>query len=91
MFHTHGNNPFNIGRDCVGVQWLFSPTVAVVGLENSVYSVTEDDGVVEVCAVVQSANMESPNMECPIDFAFTVILLTSDDSAGIRKLVTCCA
>ena len=60
--------------------------MAVVGLETSVYSVTEDDGVVEVCAVVLS-----PIMECPIDFAFTVILSTSDDSAGIRKLVTCCA
>ena len=51
----------------------------MVGLERTLYQVSEDVGVVEVCAIVYSPN---GNIPCPIDFAFDVILSTSDDSAG---------
>ena len=51
---------------------------AVVGLERTFYNVTEDVGVVEVCAIVYS-----PTIVCPIAFPFDVRLSTDDDSAGI--------
>ncbi|CAI8015468.1 hypothetical protein GBAR_LOCUS9583, partial [Geodia barretti] len=50
--------------------------VAVVGLEMTVYSVSEGDGNVEVCAVVHS-----PNIDCPIEFSFAVNLTTKDGTA----------
>ena len=56
---------------------LFTP-VAVVGLERTL-RVSEDDGVVEVCAVVTSPD---GNVPCPIAFPFDVSLSTTDDSAG---------
>ena len=51
---------------------------AVVGLEKTIYSVFEDGGVVEVCAIVYS-----PTIDCPIAFPFDVSLSTSDRTAGI--------
>ena len=51
---------------------------AVVGLEKTIYSVFEDVGVVEVCAIVYS-----PNIVCPIAFPFDVSLSTGDRTAGI--------
>ena len=48
-----------------------------MGLEKTFYNVTEDVGVVEVCAVVYS-----PTIDCPIAFPFDVRLLTRDGSAG---------
>ena len=51
---------------------------AVVGLERTLYSVSEDVGVVEVCAIVYS-----PIIDCPIAFSFNVSLSTSDSTAGI--------
>ena len=45
----------------------------------TIYQVSEDDGVVEVCAVVYSQNVT-----CPIEFAFNVTLSTSDGIAGIH-------
>ena len=50
---------------------------AVVGLERTFYSVSEDVGVVEVCAIVYS-----PTIDCPIAFPFNVSLSTSEGSAG---------
>ena len=55
--------------------------MAVVGLERTFYNVSEDVGVVEVCAIVLSPNGDTP---CPIDFAFDVNLSTNNDSAGIN-------
>ena len=49
-----------------------------MGLERTFYSVPEDVGVVEVCAIVYS-----PNIVCPINFPFDVSLSTSDNTAGI--------
>ena len=54
--------------------------MAVVGLETILYQVSEDEGVVEVCAIVYSPN---GNLACPISFPFDVSLSTGDDSAGI--------
>ena len=47
--------------------------MAFVGLEKTFYQVSEDVGVVEVCAIVYNP---SP---CPINFAFDVSLSTSSD------------
>ena len=47
--------------------------MAVVGLETAVYNVSEDVGVVEVCAIVHS-----PNTTCPISVSFGVSLSTGD-------------
>ena len=54
------------------------PTVARVGLERTFYSVSEDVGVVELCARV----LYEPVIECPIAFPFDVRLSTSDNTAG---------
>ena len=56
------------------------PPVAVVGLEKTFYQVSEDVGVVEVCAIVYS-----PTIVCPIEFPFNVALNTTDGSAGKRR------
>ena len=52
---------------------------AVVGLERTFYQVSEDVGVVEVCAVVYS-----PSGACPITFPFNVVLSTSEDAVANR-------
>ena len=49
-----------------------------MGLEKTFYNVTEDVGVVEVCAIVYM-----PTIDCPINFAFDVSLSTDNGSAGI--------
>ena len=50
---------------------------AMVGLERTVYNVLENEGVVEVCAIV-----ESPDIDCPIQFPFNVSLSTRNGTAG---------
>ena len=52
-------------------------TEAVVGLENTSYTVLESVGVVEVCTIVYS-----PNLPCPIDHPFNVSFSTDDRTAG---------
>ena len=52
-----------------------------MGLERTFYNVSEDVGVVEVCAIVYS-----PTIVCPIAFPFDVSLSTSDNTAGIFLL-----
>ena len=49
----------------------------MVGLERTFYKVSEDVGVVEVCGLVYS-----PEIECPIAFAFNVTLKTMYGCAG---------
>ena len=49
----------------------------MVGLEETFYQVSEGDGVVVVCVVVYE-----PNISCPIEFPFDVMLSTIDGSAG---------
>ena len=52
--------------------------MAVVGLETTLYMVSETAGAVEVCAVVREPSME----DCPISFPFEVMLSTNDDTAS---------
>ena len=54
----------------------------MVGMERIFHQVSEDDGVVEVCAIVYS-----PNITCPITFSFNVSLSTSDDNAGMQAII----
>ena len=49
----------------------------MVGLERTLYIVSEDKDVVEVCAI-----MYSPTIDCPIAFSFNVTLSTGDNTAG---------
>ena len=60
------------------------PSDAVVGLDKTDYQVSEDVGVVEVCAIVHT-----PNITCPIEFTFHINLSTSDKSAGIYTSTMC--
>ena len=53
--------------------------MAVVGLEETFYNVSENIGVVEVCVVVHQ-----PVSGCPISFPFNVSLYTLDGTAGNR-------
>ena len=48
-----------------------------MGLERTVYNVLENVGVVEVCAIVYS-----PDIDCPIQFPFNVSLSTRNGTAG---------
>ena len=63
---------------CIFVSFYTFTSVAVVGLERTFYNVSEDVGLVEVCAIVYS-----PTIDCPINFPFDVSLSTSDNTAGI--------
>ena len=40
---------------------------------------SEDEGMVEVCAIVTS-----PDIMCPIEFPFQVNLSTTNETAGVR-------
>ena len=55
---------------------VFSPG-AVVGLEQTFFSVSEDVGYVKLCAVVTF-----PDIVCPIEFPFDVGFSTADGTAG---------
>ena len=59
-------------------------TVAVVGLEETVYNVSEGVGAVELCAVVFIPTIDE---DCPISFQFEVNLLSNNGSAGITVYV----
>ena len=50
----------------------------MVGLEKTIYNVSEYVGVLELCAIIYS-----PTINCPIVFPFDVSLSTSDNTAGI--------
>ena len=54
-------------------------SVAIVGLEETFISVSENVSIVELCAIVYEPN---ETFNCPIDFPFTVSLTTSDYTAG---------
>ena len=55
--------------------------MAVVGLERTLHQVSEDVGVVEVCAIVYS-----PEVDCPIEFLFEVNLIIINGSAGKQRV-----
>ena len=52
-------------------------TGAIVGLQATAYTVSEDDDTLTVCAVVTS-----PDIMCPIQLSFNVTLTVVDDVAG---------
>ena len=56
--------------------------MAVVGLEETFYSTPEDGGAVEMCVVVHL-----PDIDRLIQFPFTVLLSTTDFSAGIAPII----
>ena len=56
-----------------------SHVVITVGLERTLYQVSEDVGAVNVCAII---NFYSSNVDCPVPFSFDINLLTGDGSAG---------
>ena len=51
--------------------------VAVVGLEQTFFSVEEDVGLIQICV-----NVSFPEIDCPIAFPFEVLLSTADGTAG---------
>ena len=53
----------------------------MVGLES--FTVSEDVGVVELCARVFE-----PDIDCPIEFPFNVVLFSTDRTAGIYKYLS---
>ena len=55
---------------------LLSPG-AVVGLDPTLFDVSENVSHVQLCAVVSE-----PDITCPIKFPFEVELSTSDETAG---------
>ena len=63
--------------------------MAVIGLESTSYQVSEDVGVVEVCAVVNS-----PRIECHIEFLFEISISTSHNTSGmtvsVLSMKSCC-
>ena len=58
----------------------------MVDLEETLYNVSEDVGVVELCA-----NVSSPVNDCPIKFPFVVRLSTHDGSAGTVSISILCS
>ena len=50
----------------------------MVVLEKTLYNVSEEDGAVEVCAIVKS-----PRVGCPIAYDFSLILSYSYENEGI--------
>ena len=59
----------------------FCSAGAVVGMEQTFFSVSEDVGYIELCAIVSF-----PDITCPIEFTFEVELLTADGTAGILEV-----
>ena len=49
-----------------------------MGLERTIFTVSEDLGVVELCARVYE-----PTIDCPIEFPFNTAISTADGTAGI--------
>ena len=60
-------------------------TVAVLAWENPMKRVREDVGHIQVCSTVQS-----PAINCPLNFPLDLNILTISDTAGmcVKKIVT---
>lgn len=56
----------------------------VVSLEETLYKCNEEEGAVEVCAVVRSP------VECPVPFSFDIRIYTVDYTAGNNSHVETC-
>ena len=55
---------------------------AVVGLEDTSLTLSEDAGVIEICAAISS-----PDTLCPVEYPFEIMLETLSGTAG--KVVYC--
>ena len=53
-------------------------TEALVGLERTIFTVSEYVGIVELCVRVFE-----PDIECPIQFPFVIDISTADGTTGI--------
>ena len=60
------------------------PDTPIVSLEDTSYTVNEDVGHVNVCALI--TNSES----CPLQFVFTITLSTRDETAGTYYYIVLC-
>ena len=60
---------------------FFSNPGALVGLENTSYTVLEDAGAVEICAVISF-----PEITCPVSYHFEVVIRTISGTAGIDSV-----
>ena len=54
--------------------------MAVVGLEKTLNTITEEDEMIDVCVVVKNPDYEGE--ECPVASSFDIVISTVDDSAG---------
>ena len=59
------------------------PTAARVTIQNPTYEVNENEGIVQVCALVQSPFPVRP--DCHLDFSFTLRLTATPGTAGNIK------
>ena len=50
----------------------------MIGLERTIFTVSEDVGVLELCARVFE-----PAIDCPIEFPFNIDISIADGTAGI--------
>ena len=60
---------------------FFSNPGALIGLENTSYTVLEDAGAVEICAVISF-----PEITCPVSYHFEVVIRTISGTAGIDSV-----
>lgn len=60
-------------------------TAAIVGFNQSNYTIEEDGGAVEICIVVYQ-----PDGEVPVEFEFEVEVTTGDGTAGSNFFISHC-
>ena len=57
--------------------YVLLSAVAIVGFEDTLYTVVEGDGEVEICV-----NVYQPGGEVPVEFSFEVGVMTGNGTAG---------
>ena len=78
-----------MGDACEGCKWIintlksycntaFFILAAILGLKNTLLTVTEDSEEAELCLLI-----ESPLNDCPVPFPFQIYLSTFNDTAGM--------
>lgn len=60
------------------------PLGAVIGLEQTLFNVSENIDAVELCV-----NISFPRIDCPITFPFNISLVTQDGTAGTNSHDNC--
>lgn len=54
-----------------------------MSFEKTFYTIDEEHGVVQVCAVIHGANIDN----CLVDFDFNIMIITENGTAGILHLI----